>query len=141
MSPIVTRNLHILAAVWTAAGVFASAVLFALLKRTADPAGRAFGARLAWRLMVVYTLPGAVVSGLLGLYQLMAAGYGFRFGWVHASVTLWVVLLVILLAVQLPRLRAAARTGGDVPRVVAILTHVNALLIVVMTVLMGLKPF
>ena len=41
------KTLHILAAVWLAAGVFASAVVFAVLKRASDPAGRAFGVRLA----------------------------------------------------------------------------------------------
>jgi uncharacterized membrane protein len=141
-SPILwTRTLHIIAAMWLAAGVFASAVVFALLKRTADPAGRAYGARLAWRLTTVYTLPGALIAGLLGLYQVMAGGFGFRRGWVHASVTLWLVLLAIVLFVQVPKIREAARTGGNIPPLVAMLTHVSALLIVLMVFLMAFKPF
>jgi uncharacterized membrane protein len=134
------RTLHIFTAIWLTVGVFASAVVFALLKRASDPGGRAFGARLAWRLLTVYTLPGALLSGALGLYQAMAR-FGFKGGWIHTSLTLWLVLLAIVLFVQMPRVREAARTGGDVPPLVAILTHVNALLIVLMIFLMAFKPF
>jgi uncharacterized membrane protein len=139
--PILWKTLHILAAVWLSAGVFASAVVFALLKRASDPAGRAFGVRLAWRLTTVYTLPGAVLSGVLGLFQVMVAGFGFDRGWVHGSLLLWLILLAGVLFVQVPRLREAVRTGGSVPPLVAILTHVNALFIVVMVILMTFKPF
>ena len=136
------RTLHIFAAIWLTAGVFASAVVFALLKRTTDPAGRAFGTRVAWRLLTVYTLPGALLSGALGLYQLtVREGFGFKAGWVHASLTLWLILLAIVLFVQMPRIREAARTGGAVSPLVAMLTHVNALLIVLMIFLMAFKPF
>jgi len=134
------RVLHIFTAIWLTAGVFGSAVVFAQLKRTSDPAGRAFGARVAWRLLAVYTLPGAVLSGALGLYQAMDR-FGFRGGWIHASVTLWLILLAIVLFVQMPKVREAARTGGDVSPMVAMLTHVNALLIVLMIFLMAFKPF
>jgi len=139
--PILWKTLHILAAIWLAVGVFASAVVFALLKRASDPAGRAFGVRLAWRLLTVYTLPGAVLSGILGLYQIMVGGFAFNRGWVHASLLLWLLLLAIVLFVQMPQLRKAERTGGPVPPLVAILTHVNALFIVVMVFLMTVKPF
>ncbi len=134
------RTLHIFAALWLTAGVFASAVVFALMKRAADPAGRAFGARVAWRLLTVYTLPGALISGALGLYQAMVR-FGLKEGWIHASLTLWVILLAIVLFVQMPRLREAARTGGAVSPLVAMLTHVSALLIVLMVFLMAFKPF
>ncbi|HYU32381.1 MAG TPA: DUF2269 family protein [Thermoanaerobaculia bacterium] len=141
MGPLVWKTLHILAAVWLAVGVFGSAVVFALLKRASDPAGRAFGVRLAARLTTVYTLPGALLSGVLGLFQAMIGGFGFRPVWVHASLLLWLLLLVIVLFIQLPRIREAARTGGDIPPLVAILTHVNALFIVAMVFLMTVKPF
>lgn len=141
-SPILwTWFLHVFAALWLTVGVFGSAVVFTLLKRTSDPAGRAFGAQTAWRLLTVYTLPGALLAGVLGLWQVMAAGFGFRQGWVHLSLTLWVVLLGIILFVQMPKLREAVRTGGPVPRLAVILTHVNALLIVLMIFLMTFKPF
>jgi len=139
--PIFWKTLHILAAIWLTVGVFASAVIFALLKRASDPAGRAFGVRLAWRLMTVYTLPGALLSGALGLYQVMVGGFAFNRGWIHTSLLLWLLLLAIVLFVQVPGLRKAVRTGGDVPPLVAILTHVNALFIVLMVVLMTFKPF
>ncbi len=141
MGPLVWKTLHILAGVWLAVGVFGSTVAFALLKRTSDPAGRAFGVQLAARLMTVYTLPGALLAGVLGLFQAMIGGFGFNRGWIHASLLLWVILLVIVLFIQLPRVRAAARTGGDIPPLVAILSHVNALFIVVMVFLMTVKPF
>lgn len=134
------RTLHIFTAIWLTVGVFASAVVFALLKRASDPAGRAFGARVAWRLLTVYTLPGALLSGALGLYQAMSR-FGFQGGWLHASLTLWLILLVIVLFVQVPKVREAARTGSNVPPLVAILTHVNALLIVLMIFFMAFKPF
>ena len=139
--PIFWKTLHILAAMWLTVGVFGSAVIFALLKRASDPAGRAFGVRLAWRLLTVYTLPGALLSGALGLYQVMVGGFAFNRGWIHTSLLLWLLLLAVVLFVQVPGLRKAVRAGGDVPPLVAILTHVNALFIVVMVVLMTFKPF
>jgi uncharacterized membrane protein len=139
--PLLWKTLHILAALWLTVGVFASAVVFALLKRATDSAGRAFGLRLAWRLMTVYTLPGALLSGVLGLFQLMVGGFAFNRGWIHASLLLWVLLLAFVLFVQMPGLRKAVSTGGGVPPLVAILSHVNALFIVLMVALMTLKPF
>lgn len=141
MGPILWKTLHILAALWVTVGVFAAAVVFAALKRTSDPAGRALGLRLAWKLTTVYTLPGALLSGVLGLYTLMVEGLAFHRGWVHTSLLLWLLLTAGVLFIQMPRLREAVRTGGDVPPLVAILTHVNALFIVVMVFLMTFKPF
>ena len=135
-----TRFLHLLAAIWVTVGVFGSAVVLAGYKRASDPAGRAFGARTAWRLMTVYTLPGVVVAGLLGIYQAMVA-FNFRPGWVHASVTLWLILVATIVFVQVPRLRAAVQQGSDIPPLVIMLTHVNSLLILVMAFLMSFKPF
>jgi uncharacterized membrane protein len=135
-----TRFLHLIAAIWLTVGVFGSAVVLAMYKRASDPTGRAFGARTAWRLMTVYTLPGVLAAGLLGIYQAMVA-FNFRPGWVHASVTLWLIQLAIILFVQMPRLKAAAQRGADIPPVVIMLTHVSALLILVMAFLMSFKPF
>jgi len=134
------RTLHIITALWLTAGVFASAVVFALQKRTSDPAARAFATKVAWRLLTVYTLPGALISGALGIYQAMAR-FGFQGGWIHASLTLWLILLATTLFVQMPKIREALRTGGTVPPVAAMLSHVNALLIVLMVFLMAFKPF
>jgi uncharacterized membrane protein len=139
--PLFWKTLHILAAMWLTVGVFGSAVAFALLKRASDQAGRAFGLRLAWRLMTIYTLPGALLAGALGLYQVMVGGFAFNRGWIHTSLLLWLLLVAAVLFVQVPGLRKALRTGGEVPPLVAIVSHVNALFIVVMVALMTLKPF
>lgn len=141
-SPVVwTRTLHVLAALWVAAGVFASAVVLPAAKRAADAAGRQLAFRLAWRLTAVYTVPGVVAAGLLGFYQVTAAGFGFRAGWVQASSVLYLLLLAIVLLIQAPALRRAAQSGGPLSPRVAMLTHVNALLVVVLVFLMAFKPF
>lgn len=141
MGPILWKTLHILAAMWVTVGVFATAVVFAVLKRTSDPAGRALGLGLALRLTTVYSLPGALLSGVLGLYTLMVQGLAFNRGWVHTSLLLWLILTATVLFIQLPRLKEAVRTGGAVSPLVAMISHVNALLIVVMVFLMTFKPF
>jgi len=141
-SPVVwTRTLHVLAALWAAAGIFATAVVLAILKRTADSGGRQLGLRVAWRLTAVYTVPGVIVAGLLGFYQVTAARMGFRAGWVQASSVLYLVLLAIVLLAQAPALRKAAQGGGPLSPAVAMLTHVGALLVVLLVLLMAFKPF
>jgi uncharacterized membrane protein len=146
-SPVVwTRTLHLLAALWLAVGVFASAVVFAVVKRTSEAAGRQLGLQLAWRLTTVYTVPGAIAAGLLGFYQVTAAGFGFRAGWVQASSVLYLILLAIVLFVQLPALRKAVQGAAlsplpPLPPIVAMLTHVNALVVVLLVLLMAFKPF
>ena len=141
MGPILWKTLHILAAMWVTVGVFATAVVFAVLKRTSDPAGRALGLRLALRLTTVYSLPGALLSGVLGIYTLMVQGLAFHRGWVHTSLLLWLLLTATILFIQMPRLKAAVSTGGAVSPLVAMVSHVNALFIVVMVFLMTFKPF
>ncbi|HTQ81274.1 MAG TPA: hypothetical protein VMM92_14850, partial [Thermoanaerobaculia bacterium] len=60
--------LHIVAALWLAAGSFAGAVVRAQIKRAPDLPGKVFGLRLAWRLNRIFILPGALIAGLLGFY-------------------------------------------------------------------------
>lgn len=151
-------TLHLLGAIWLSAGVLAGAVIFAQLKRTdGDLNGRAFGLRLAWRLMTVFVVPGVVFTGLLGFYLLHAFRIGFLPGWVKVSVVLYFILLGDILFVQLPGLRRAktaveaARTAGtatpelraveQASKLPAILTHVNAALIFILIFLMAFKPF
>jgi hypothetical protein len=86
--------LHVAAALWLAAGVFASSVVGAQGKRATSVAERALAARLLWRLHVVYTLPGLVVGGLLGFYLVTAAGYRFGETWVLASAALYLLLFL-----------------------------------------------
>jgi uncharacterized membrane protein len=148
---------HLLGAIWLSAGVLSSAVIFAQLKRTdGDLDGRAFGLRLAWRLMTVFVAPGVLFTGALGFYLLYAFRIGFLPGWVKVSVTIYFILLGGILFVQVPGVRKAlsaaeaSRTAGaptpelratEQAKLPAILTHVNATLIFILIFLMAFKPF
>jgi uncharacterized membrane protein len=141
-SPVVwARTLHLLAALWVAAGLFGTAVALTMVKRTADGPAKQWGLRLAWRLTAVYTVPGLVAAGLLGFYLVTARGFGFRAGWVQASSALYLILLAIVLLIQVPALRKAAQAGGPLSPLVAMLTHVDSLLVVLLVLLMAFKPF
>jgi uncharacterized membrane protein len=147
--------LHIVAAFWLAAGVFAGAVVRAQGRRTADLAGKVYGLRLGWRLTQVYTLPGAIVAGLLGFYLVTAKGFGFAALWVRISAVLYLLMLAVTLFYLVPRLRrllaageASLVKGAPTPelqslaaaKLPGILADVNALGIVVLTFLMVFKP-
>lgn len=143
--------LHVAAALWLGAGVFASAVVRVQGRRAAS-AERALAARLLWRLHVVYTLPGLVVAGFLGFY-LVAAG-GFRFGetWVLAAAVLYLLMFLSTLFGLTPALArhrtatasaAAAAPGSEEPLIAklpGILSDVNALIILILVCLMVVKP-
>src|SRR6476659_5632679 len=146
--------LHVLAALWLAAGVFGGAVVRAQTRRAADLAGRVFGLRLAWRLTRVYTLPGAIVAGLLGFYLVTARGFGFAARWVQISAVLYLLMLAVTLFYLPPRLRrtvaageASLAAGAPTPelqslaasKLPGILADVNALGIVILTALMVFK--
>jgi len=140
--------LHLLGAIWLTAGVLSDVVIFSQLKRTAgDLAGRAFGLRLAWRLMAVFVVPGVLLTGALGFYLVTVnpAGTGFNPGWIKLAVALYVVLLAGILFVQVPQLRKALRAAeaGQVEpiKLAVILNHVNATIILVMILLMAFRPF
>lgn len=150
-------TMHLLGAIWLSAGVLAGAVIFAQLKRTdGDLNSRAFGLRIAWRLMTVFVVPGVLFTGALGFYLLHAFRIGFLPGWVKASVVVYFILLAGILFVQLPGIRRAknavegSRTAGaptpelravEQAKLPAILTHVNATLIFILIFLMAFKPF
>lgn len=149
--------LHLIGAIWLSAGVLSSTVIFAQMKRTdTDYTGRAFGLRAAWRLMMIFVVPGVIITGLLGFYLLHAFRIGFLPGWVKASVAVYFVLLADILFVQVPALRKAVRAseasrvqGAATPELLevqsaklpAILTHVNALMIFLLIFFMAFKPF
>jgi uncharacterized membrane protein len=140
-------TLHLLLALWLATGVFSSAVVQAQVKRTADAAERSFGFRLLWRLMTVFILPGVLLAGALGFYLVSGFQLGFGVGWIQASVALYFVLLAAIVLVQVPHFSRALGTkdAAELERLAraplpAMLTHVNALLILVMTILMAMKP-
>jgi uncharacterized membrane protein len=146
--------LHVLAALWLAAGSFAGAVVRAQTRRAPDLAARVFGLRLAWRLATVYTVPGAVVAGLLGFYLVTARGWTFRLLWVEISAVLYLVMIAVTLLYLVPWLRrtvaaaeaslAAGAPTAELQRLASaklpgILADVNALGIVVLTLLMVFK--
>lgn len=149
--------LHLIGAIWLSAGVLSSIVIFSQMKRTdGDLAGRAFGMRAAWRLMMVFVVPGVLVTGALGFYLLHAFRIGFLPGWVKASVVVYFILLAAILFGQVPALRRATRAaeasrvaGAATPELLQaqqnklpmILTHLNATLIFLLIFFMAFKPF
>ncbi|HXT19879.1 MAG TPA: DUF2269 family protein [Thermoanaerobaculia bacterium] len=146
--------LHIAAALWLASGVFASAVVRAQGRRAASLPERALATRLLWRLHVIYTLPGMLVTGFLGFYLVASGGFRFAETWVLAAAALYLLMFLSSLFAVTPglaRQRAAAlRIAGGNPvagddaalaaKAPSILTHVNALIIVILVCLMAVKP-
>lgn len=126
------KSLHEIAALWLAAGVFGSVVLRAWLKR--NP-GNPAGTDLLARLTSVFSVPGVILSGALGLF-LVTSRWGFKAGWIHASLMLYLILLVSILFIQFPALRRGKQGG-----MAAMLPHIDATLIVLMVILMATKPF
>jgi|SRR4051794_23690922 hypothetical protein len=151
-------TLHMLWALWLSTGIFSSAVVLAQVKRARDLGERYFGVRLVWRLMTVFILPGVLITGALGFYLVTAFQYGFGLGWVKVSVVLYLLVLAGILFYQVPHFRkavrageAAVREGGSTAQIAeferlalakgpAMLTHVIALAILVMIILMAMKP-
>jgi len=145
---------HVAAAAWLAAGVFASSVVRAQGRRSKALAERAFSARLLWRLHVVYTLPGLFVSGFLGFYLVSAGGFRFGETWVMAAALLYLLMFLSTLFAVTPglsRQRAAAvrALAPDAPEDAAavlaskapgILSDVNALFVLLLICLMSVKP-
>lgn len=147
--------IHVAAALWLAAGVFASAVVRVQRRRDATLAGRGLAARLLWRLHVVYTLPGLLVGGFVGFYLVTAGGFRFNEVWVMAASFLYLLMFLSTLFLVTPglqRQRLAAQQAEvseeAVPRLElalanrlpGVLSDVNALIVLVLVFLMVLKP-
>jgi uncharacterized membrane protein len=166
MFPAWIWALHLMGAIWLSAGVFSSAVVNAQLKRTdGDLASRVLGLRIGWRLMVIFVVPGVILTGLFGFYLLYLFGMVREVsvqtvvtqpGWLKVSILLYFPLLGGILFVQVPGIRKAlsaaeaSRAAGaptaellaaQQAKLPAILTHVNATLIFLMIFLMAFKPF
>jgi hypothetical protein len=158
--------LHLMTSIWLSAGVFSGVVVNAQLKRTdGDLASRVLGLRIGWRLMVIFVVPGAVLTGLLGFYLLYLFGMireasvqamTAQPGWLKVSVVLYFFMLGGILFIQVPWVRRALRAAEasraagaptaelratEQAKLPAILTHVNAMLIFLMIFLMAFKPF
>jgi len=146
--------LHILTAFWLVGGVFGGIVVRAQTRRATDLASKVYGLRLAWRLTRVYTLPGAILAGLLGFYLVTARGFGFTALWVQISSVLYLFMLASTLFYLTPRLRrtlaageaslAAGSPTAELQSLAAaklpgILADINALGIVALTAMMVFK--
>lgn len=146
---------HVLAALWLAAGAFAGAVVRAHTRRATELRDKVSGLRLAWRLTAIFGVPGAIVAGVLGFGLVTLRGHRFDMAWVEASIWVYLYLLATLLFYLAPRLRrtlraaeeslAAGAPTADFARLAGaklpgILADVNALGIVVLTALMVLRP-
>ncbi len=147
--------LHVLAALWLAAGVFSGSVVRAQGRKAATPGERVLALRIAWRLANVYSLPGGIVAGLLGIGLLHPRGWTFGALWVQISMTLWLAMLlngILYLRPTLKKMLAAAEASAaagaptpELARLAAakgprIAAELNALGIVVITLLMIFKP-
>lgn len=150
-----SRLLHLLAALWLSGGVFAAAVVRAQSKRAGSLQASVLGLRLAWRLTAIYTIPGLLVVGLAGLHLVGSRGLRLADPWLAISITLWLVMLVVTLLYLAPRQRRAARAGEAAlsagaagqefhalaeAKLPGIVSDLNALLVVVITLLMVYKP-
>lgn len=148
--------MHVLAALWLAGGVFAGTVVRAQGRKAATLGERALALRIGWRLANVYSLPGGIVAGILGFGLLHPLGLGFRPGWVQASIAVWLLMLLNGLFYLRPALRrllaateasaAAGAPSAELAQLAAargprIAADLNALGIVLLTLMMILKPF
>ena len=148
--------LHILAAYWLAAGLFANTVVRAQAKRSSELRDKVAVLRVGARIAQIFITPGSIIAGLLGFWLVTARGWGFQLGWVQASSALYLVMLAVGLGFVGPRMRAMVRAGeaslaAGAPtdefkrlaaaKLPAILADVLALGVVVLTLLMTLKPF
>ncbi len=146
---------HVLAALWLAAGVFGSTIIRVQTRKASDFRAKAFGIRLLARSMKVFSVPGAIAAGLLGIYLVAARGYRFSATWVALSTLLWFAMLAVTLfylAPKIKQLAAAAeaslaagaptaeleRLGAD--KLPGILADINALGIVILVFLMSVRP-
>jgi uncharacterized membrane protein len=147
---------HVFAALWLAAGVFSGTVVRAQGRRATTLAERAVALRIGWRLANIYSLPGAILAGILGFGLIQARGWTFETRWIQVSIVLWVLMLangVLYLRPILRRLLAAAEASAAAGAPTAELTRLaaakgpriaadlNALALVVLTWLMVMKPF
>ncbi len=146
---------HVLAALWLTAGVFGSTVIRAQTRKARDFKAKAFGVRLLGRSMKVFSIPGSIVSGLLGFYLVSARGFRFDELWVTLSSAIWFFMVMITLFYIAPKVLrlaaaveaalAAGQPNPELDRMMAnklpgILADVNALGIVILVLLMSVKP-
>ncbi len=149
------RFVHILAALWLAAGAFAGPVIRAHVKRAETLRDKVQGLRLGWRLATVFSLPGGILVALVGFDLIVRLGYQLTQFWLLASTLLWLFAYGTAVFYHVPRMRRTLRAGEaslaagaptpefkalTASKLPGILADVNALIIVIITLLMVLKP-
>ena len=139
------RFIHILSALWLAAGLFGGAVARASAKRSGSVDARAMALTIARRLTAVFTLPGAIVSGFIGFALLGLRRYAFSLPWVWLSLVLYGILLALIILVVSPQLKRAAASAADghdveFPKLAGIFSDVGSLVVVILTWLMVVRP-
>ena len=148
--------LHIVASFWLVAGAFGTTVVRAQAKRATELRERVPILRVGARMAAIFTIPGAIIAGLLGFWLVTARGWGFSPGWVRASIVIYLLMLATGLGYVGPKMRAMLRVAeaslaAGAPtaeyqqlaanKLPGILADVNALGILILTLLMTLKPF
>jgi len=148
--------LHILSAFWLAVAAFGGTVVRAAGKRAPDLASRVAALRIGERMATVFGVPGGVLVGATGIWIVVRSPEWLKFGWVHASLTLWAVTFAVNAFYLGPRLRRLLAAGeaslaAGAPsaefqqlassKLAARLADLNALAVVIFLVLMVLKPF
>lgn len=148
--------LHVFAGFWLAAAAFGGTVVRAVGRRSPDLAGRVAALRVGARLATVFGLPGALLVGATGIWIVVRSPEWLKQGWVHVSLTLWVVIFALNFFYSGPRLKkllaageaslAAGAPNAEFQRLAASqaparIADLSALALVVFIVLMVLKPF
>jgi len=149
--------LHVLCAIWVSVSAFGGTVLRASVKRAPDFPARVAVLRAGVRIGLIFGLGGGLAVGASGL-TLMALNPAWRQArWVHASIGLWLLMVLLNMLLIGPRMRRLLAAGeaslaaGGGPNeefrnlaanpVPAWLANLPPVAILIFVVLMVLKPF
>jgi uncharacterized membrane protein len=150
------KVLHVLTAIWVSVSAFGGTVLRAAVKRAPDFPARIAVLRAGVRFGLIFGFGGGITVGVTGL-TLLALDPAWRHDtWVHASIGLWLLMLLLNLLLIGPRMRKLLAAGeaslaaGDAPNeefrklaanpVPAWLANLPPLAILIFVILMVLKP-
>ncbi len=147
--------IHVLSSLVLTGGLFAGSVVRAGIKRSDELSSQAFGMKLLSRLFYIFTLPGLIITGLLGFHLVASIGFRFAETWIQFSVWIYLAMMVVAMVVVLPVLRQGSSEadrslvdGAASPafekiisgRLWGILHDCITLGVVVLVLLMVLKP-
>lgn len=134
------KAFHVVFVVTWFAGLFYLPRLFVYHATTADAASLQRFKVMERRLFVMMTI-GAALAAIFGIWMLVAAPGYMKFGWIHAKLTLVVLLLGYHIACY--RLMLAFRKGDNrhSERWLRIFNEVPGVLLIAIVVLAVVKPF